>query len=374
MAATFSTSKQVIIPEGRGRVRNFVGTDAGQVTLSSKHDLGRVEQDWSEFDQTRTLVKGAITQAVRDFQQNSAHESSGSVPVLVRQDDSLDSTAAAAGAGGGTNVKPGGPHAAVGRKPKTGEKFDPDASYSYSEKFYQPGKGGGSRSHNVSQELSRSSCSTQYVGQGSARRPHKAGPAPGQYQWKDEVHLTRPGQFSIVVPDRSKLDPNVAAWVSASTSETLKPPPGAYGDLSKIKPQGGAVKLRTVSLGASKAERTAPKAFSNDLMYRLPPLFGTWRHPTIHVAQGFSVQSCERKFLSAREDSWLPLQTSNQTPGPGEYANPRWLEGKKKSTLLGHFHNPKKGPAFGRRIDNLSTLRPSWIPDTFSVRHFRSIT
>mmetsp|Transcript_27721 Transcript_27721/g.69930 ORF Transcript_27721/g.69930 Transcript_27721/m.69930 type:complete len:383 (-) Transcript_27721:257-1405(-) len=366
----------------RGRTRNFVGTDAtkmvlhqqrkGALTERTDHSWKRLteSQEVSDLQEAREIVRSAINGAVQEYNLRGGGASSGSSSQHqnhhLRQQQSKGAPSSRKGSNASsTNVPEGLPvismdDSAFEELTRKSERGVPGpgvgAATTYSERCFLP------------QELSKtSSTSTQFVGQGSARRPNKAGPAPGQYIWKDDVNLHKPACWSLQSTDRSKLNPRVAAWVTESTSGGQCPPPGAYGDVSKIQPRGGAIVTKTPTIGGV-GQREAPKAHSEDLMYRLPPLLGTWRHPTIQVAQGFSVQSCERQYLSFREDSWLPLQRSNNTPGPGEYSQHRWLEGKQKG-----FHNPKKGPAFGVRIDNLSRLLPSWIPETYSQRHFKSL-
>ncbi|CAE7405437.1 for [Symbiodinium natans] len=62
------------------------------------------------------------------------------------------------------------------------------------------------------------------------RGKHDTTPAPGQYVWKDDVHLRKKPVWSMMSPDRKNLDLMLGTWTPASRSlQPRAPDPGEYG-------------------------------------------------------------------------------------------------------------------------------------------------
>ncbi|CAD7935288.1 unnamed protein product [Amoebophrya sp. A25] len=387
-AASSSSSMAQFHSSAQSRMRNYVGAEAVRVTIRKRDgDQTAVVNNNSTIQgpppgaDPETYKRRPQFEINRRSDMHWQIQTDGQAAKLVVK----DAIANAVGqygddAGGGfyedQDASASLSHAAaIGAFNSWEEKFLPSKPSTFSfnwqkeEKFLpsKPSQQLTEASTRLPNEMSHmSSVSTQYVGRGSARRENRPVPAPGEYRWNDNVNKHKSAVWTLKSANRENLDPRVTAWVSASNSMTT-PPPGTYGDLGKYCPRVGKIELKTFKFGNSKSERKLTNFPSQDLMYNMPPILGTWKHPTQHVAEGFSVVSCNRTHLSNLTTSWLPLQKSNRPPGPGIFSPGRWPECSQKS-----FHNRKKGPAFGRRIDNLSTLVPTWIPETFSQRHFKA--
>lgn len=184
-------------------------------------------------------------------------------------------------------------------------------------------------------------------------------PGPGDYVWRDDVHLNKHPEWSLAVPERKNLDLMVGSWFPPPSSNAERAPdPSAYGDLSHLGRNGkfGAPKW---SWEKCSTRPCLQKATKDELGkgYDLPSSVGG-RHPLKKNRPTWSVFGKDRSLLPHDIPSWTPQSNSDLKPGPNAY-----LLDRKKWTVT-----TRRGCTFGGRPVNLPTGIPGWTPETFGSR------
>lgn len=185
-------------------------------------------------------------------------------------------------------------------------------------------------------------------------------PGPGDYAWKDEVHLRKRPVCSMKFINRKQMDLAVPAWCPAPTSlQPRAPDPAEYSILDYNAAVG-----RNGKMDAAKWswDRNTPGECRQPLLKEsisLPPtrhfaMVGGSHHPTKPMKPNWSMNSPIRDRLPLDVPTWVPKANSELRPGPGQYYSEKQL---RKPTARTHC-------SFGGRPPNLPPLSRDWQPLT----------
>lgn len=187
----------------------------------------------------------------------------------------------------------------------------------------------------------------------------KSTPGPGQYVWKDDVHLKCNPKASVLAPDRRALDLMVPTW-TPKTSLLPSPDPGAYGELSTIGPRGRFSSPKwNMQSGIIRPCLAPPPPEKVEIVTKIPTAFGAVKNPTIKMPPCWSVQGKDRSLLPVDLPTWTPKPAAEMRPGPGQYDLTRAPKWKAVN---------RRGCTFGTRIQNLHLEERAWIPQTTGSR------
>lgn len=189
----------------------------------------------------------------------------------------------------------------------------------------------------------------------------KSTPAPGQYQWNDDVNLRKRPVWSLQSPERTHADLMIPTWTPASTSlQPRAPDPGEYGDQSIVGYRGlfGAPKWtwQNGSVRPCLQPNPPPKP---EIIFKIKPTVGG-KHPTRRSFPNWSVFGKDRSQLPHDLPTWTPRPSTDLRPGPGNYDLDRVGRGWKPKN--------RSGCTFGGRTKNLHPDERAWVPFTRGAR------
>lgn len=161
----------------------------------------------------------------------------------------------------------------------------------------------------------------------------KGTPAPGQYAWQDDAHLTKPPTWTMISPDRTNVDPYRCSWVPATTLDRNgAAAPGEYfhepympkGPLgvSRLPDRNGMPKSVEFSFG-NNAERM-PELAQPHAMRVLNTSFHFSETSALPVSRRlpkWSLYGKDRSNLPWGLPTWSADTQGPryQVPGPGSY-------------------------------------------------------
>lgn len=185
-------------------------------------------------------------------------------------------------------------------------------------------------------------------------------PAPGQYVWRDEVHLRKKPVWSMMSPDRRNLDLMLPTWTPASGSlQPRAPDPGEYGPQDTCGRNGVFSCPKWSQARTSGRPCLAPDPPEVvELETKIPSSF-CGENPLQPWAPKWSVFGKDRSQLPHDLKTWTPKPNTDIRPGPGAYnldRKSRW-----KATT-------RSGCTWGRRLPNLHPEERAYITQTSGAR------
>lgn len=185
-------------------------------------------------------------------------------------------------------------------------------------------------------------------------------PAPGQYVWRDDVHLRKKPVWSMTSPDRKNLDLMLPTWTPASGSlQPRAPDPGEYG-LQDTCGRNGVYRppkwSQARSSGRPCLAPDPPEVI--ELETKIPSSFGG-ENPLMAWPPKWSVSGKDRAQLPNDIATWTPKPNTDIRPGPGTYNLNR--KSKWKATS-------RSGCTWGRRLPNLHPDVRAYITQTSGAR------
>jgi len=183
-------------------------------------------------------------------------------------------------------------------------------------------------------------------------------PGPGDYAWRDDVHLRRRPVCVMASPDRNYLDLMVPSWFPASSSlQPRSPDPAEYSNLDYNSAVG-----RNGKLGAPKwSLDMTPGPCRETLPLQRPTvptrhfaMVGGTHHPTRPMQPNWSIQVPPHRInLPVDTPTRVPRMTSELRPGPGQYN----IRQTRKPTSRARC-------SFGGRPQNVVPMSHDWNPRT----------
>jgi len=185
-------------------------------------------------------------------------------------------------------------------------------------------------------------------------------PAPGQYVWRDDVHLNKKPVWSVNSPDRKQLDLMLGTWTPASSSlQPRAPDPGEYGCQDKCGYHGVFSSPKWTQARSSGRPCLAPNPPEKvELEINLPPAIGG-KNPNKAYPPKWSVYGKDRSQLPYDLPTWTPKPNTDVRPGPGTYSLDR--KSKWKATS-------RSGCTWGRKLQNLHPDERAYITQTSGAR------
>ncbi|OLP78432.1 hypothetical protein AK812_SmicGene41386 [Symbiodinium microadriaticum] len=150
------------------------------------------------------------------------------------------------------------------------------------------------------------------------RGKHDTTPAPGQYVWRDDVHLRKKPVWSMMSPDRRNLDLMLGTWTPASRSlQPRAPDPGEYGAVDRCGRNGVFTSPKwsqARSSGRPCLAQDPPEVI--EIENKLPSSFGG--ENLLHAwPPKWSVFGKDRSQLPHDIGTWTPKPNTDVRPGPG---------------------------------------------------------
>mmetsp|Transcript_21984 Transcript_21984/g.66057 ORF Transcript_21984/g.66057 Transcript_21984/m.66057 type:complete len:299 (+) Transcript_21984:116-1012(+) len=177
----------------------------------------------------------------------------------------------------------------------------------------------------------------------------KSTPGPGQYAWRDSVHMRRKPSWTLAVPDRRNLDPAVGSWTPATSSCQPRAPGPVYEESPALTEKYGVPKW-TYARNSGRPCLAPPPPMKTELKISLPSTFGGVSPTLVRVPQ-WSVFGKDRSSLPYNVPTWTPQMNSDQRPGPGQHdviRQPNWKPRNRRGcTWGGRERLPSKYPGLG---------------------------
>jgi len=215
-----------------------------------------------------------------------------------------------------------------------------------------------SRSHVDSQVFgSQASSQGQESGFGNSKAllmsRSKSTPAPGQYVWRDDVHLRKKPSWSLSVPDRKNLDGMVCSWTPATSNCFPRAPdPGEYGDFPTLCSKNGPPKW-TYARASGRPCLAPDPPKKAEITITLPSTF-CGANPLQRRLPHFSIYGQDRSQLPYNVPTWTPKPDSDVRPGPGAHdvnRKPQWQPRNRRGcTWGGRSPLPSRYPNLGATV------------------------
>mmetsp|Transcript_90021 Transcript_90021/g.239171 ORF Transcript_90021/g.239171 Transcript_90021/m.239171 type:complete len:324 (-) Transcript_90021:68-1039(-) len=199
-----------------------------------------------------------------------------------------------------------------------------------------------------SSSVSAASVTNRGAGAGGMSRS-KSTPGPGQYAWRDSIHLRKKPSWTMQVPERKNLDLMVGSWTPASSSQQPRAPGPVYDSPPGVGGKYGPPKWSYArASGRPCLAQDPPKRA--ELTITLPSTFGGVS-PTLKRVPQWSVFGKDRSSLPYDTPTWTPKMESDVRPGPGQHdvsRMPNWKPRNRRGcTWGGRTGLPSKYPNLG---------------------------